>query len=49
MCMVEIVNDYVRESKYCLGIFGKIVSSDLANVQVTVREKSTQTTVSFHE
>ena len=39
--------DFLRESKYRLGIFGKCVSFDLANVQATVREKSTQTKVSF--
>ena len=49
LCTVEIANDCVRESKYCLGIFGKFVSSDLANVQATVREKSTQAKVSFLE
>ena len=49
LCVVEIVNDFVRESKYRLGIFGKCVSSDLANVQATVRDKSTQTKVSFLE
>ena len=45
VCMVEIANAFVRESKYRLGIFGKFVSSDLANVQATVKEKSTQTKV----
>ena len=33
LCMVEIANDVVRESKYRLCIFRKIFSSDLANVQ----------------
>ena len=49
LCMVEIANDFVRESKYRLGVFGKFFSSDLADVQATVREKSTQTKVSFLE
>ena len=49
LCMVEIANNFVRESKYSLGIFGKYVSFNLANVQGTVREKSTQTKVSFLE
>ena len=44
-CVVEIANAFVRESKYRLGIFGTFVSSDLANVQATVKEKSTQTKV----
>ena len=47
--MVVIANDFVRETKYRLGIFGKFVSSDLANVQATVTETSTQTKVSFLE
>ena len=34
LCM-EVV-DFVLESKHRLGIFGKCVASDLANVQVTV-------------
>ena len=47
--MVETPNDFVREFNYRLGIFGIFVSSDLANVEATVRGKSTQTTVSFLE
>ena len=49
LCMVQIVNDCARESKYHLGIFGKLFSSDLVNVQATVKENSTQTKVSFLE
>ena len=33
LCMVKIAGDFVRESKYRLGVFETFVSSDLANVQ----------------
>ena len=45
LCMIEIANDCVHESKYRLVIFGNV----FVNVQATVKEKSTQTKVLFLE
>ena len=45
LSLINVANDFIDGSEYCLSVFGNFQETDLKSAQVLVKKKSTQ--VSF--